>query len=123
MPATPWNACATAPPVSPEVATSTTSRWWRSRPNQAISRAINRAPKSLKASVGPWNNSSTEIPGATGTSGTGKSRASSHIRSSSGGGTAPPSTWPSTAEVIRGNDKARHPSHHEAGMGSSAAGT
>ena len=57
VPATPKNACATALPVSPDVATRTVSgaspllKW-------AISRAMTRAPTSLKANVGPWNSSS-----------------------------------------------------------------
>ena len=47
-----WKACATALPVSPEVAARTVSgslpRW-----SDAISRAITRAPTSLNAKVGP----------------------------------------------------------------------
>ncbi len=45
----PWNAFATALPVSPDVAVSTVT----SAPRAAISRAMTRAPTSLNASVGP----------------------------------------------------------------------
>ena len=49
---TPWNACATALPVSPEVADEHRERLAASC-SAAISRAITRAPTSLNASVGP----------------------------------------------------------------------
>src|SRR5437773_4753506 len=73
-----WKAAATAPPVSPEVATrmvSARSPWPRRRAKQA---ARKRAPKSLNAAVGPWNSSSTEsLPcPSRGTSGAGKLNAS-----------------------------------------------
>ena len=66
-----------AAPVSPEVATRTVIwmffEWdvmtWPMSP------AINWAPTSLKAWVGPWNNSKTWILGSTSTSGTGKLKA------------------------------------------------
>ena len=55
MLSSPWKAWATAAPVSPEVAV----RMVIGAPSLMRARhwAINRPPKSLKASVGPWNNS------------------------------------------------------------------
>ena len=53
---------ATAPPVSPEVATSivVNEDSFLLFTNSDIVEARKRAPKSLKAAVGPWNNSRTE---------------------------------------------------------------
>ena len=51
----PWNAWATAAPVSPDVAVKIVTFLFSL--NACKHLAIKRAPKSLKASVGPWNNS------------------------------------------------------------------
>ena len=59
MPALPWNAWATALPVSPEVATSTWMRVPSVATKASIAAARNCAPKSLKAQVGPWKSSSS----------------------------------------------------------------
>ena len=61
VPGRPKKACATALPVSPEVATSTV-RGVSSALRCAISRAMTRAPTSLKANVGPWKSSSAATP-------------------------------------------------------------
>ena len=64
MPLRRQKARATAPPVSPEVATSTTTRCppglARSRRSSSVAR--NEAPKSLNAQVGPWKSSSRTMP-------------------------------------------------------------
>ncbi len=58
-----WNADATAPPVSPDVATSMVRgldglSWWASFfTRYDMRRAMNLAPKSLNARVGPWKSS------------------------------------------------------------------
>src|ERR1700732_1721085 len=78
MPARSWKAAATAPPVSPEVATRMVSARSSAPRRRAKHAARKRAPKSLNAAVGPWNSSSTASrPSASsGTSGAGKSNAS-----------------------------------------------
>src|SRR3954462_4321415 len=48
-----WNAAATAPPVSPDVATSTVSGPAAGAHNRSREAARNLAPKSLNAQVGP----------------------------------------------------------------------
>src|SRR5262245_49632610 len=48
-----WNAAATAPPVSPDVATSTVSGREECAQRRASEAARKRAPKSLNAQVGP----------------------------------------------------------------------
>ena len=53
MPATLWNALATAEPVSPLVAVRMVSCWPSSRRKRPMSRAIMRAAKSLNDAVGP----------------------------------------------------------------------
>ncbi len=90
MPGRPWNAAATAPPVSPEVATRIVSVRRVSRCSRPRHAARKRAPKSLKAAVGPWKSSSTAASPsvASGTSGTGKSKASRTIAASSGASTS-----------------------------------
>ncbi len=75
----PTNAAATAPPVSPEVATRIVSRRGSARGMRSSVAARKRAPKSLNAAVGPWNSSSTDNgPAApcTSTTGAGKLNAS-----------------------------------------------
>ena len=52
-PSTPANPCATAPPVSPDVATITTARFPIELEKCPRQRLMNRAPTSLNASVGP----------------------------------------------------------------------
>jgi hypothetical protein len=74
-PSTPAMPAATAPPVSPEVATSTRARRrWRARA-RAHQRPRVRAATSLKARVGPWNSSSRKVASSSRRSGTGKSSA------------------------------------------------
>ena len=48
-----------APPVSPEVAATMVTRSPRAASTRSISRASSCMATSLKASVGPWNSSST----------------------------------------------------------------
>ena len=59
----PRNASIAAPPVSPEVAPTMVSRSLRCASVKSISRASNCIARSLKASVGPWNSSSTKPAG------------------------------------------------------------
>ena len=54
IPSTPEKPFATAPPVSPEVATKIVNLFWFKMEKDL---AKNLAAKSLKARVGPWNNS------------------------------------------------------------------
>src|SRR2546421_12791679 len=76
-----WKAAATAPPVSPEVATRSVSA--RSPPphRRAKQAARKRAPKSLNAAVGPSDSSSTASPPCPG-------------RATRGGGEVDPSAAP-----------------------------
>src|SRR5213082_2737129 len=103
-----WKAAATAPPVSPEVATrmvSGRSAPWRRQPKQP---ARKRAPKSLKAAVGPWNSSSTEsLPsGTSGTSGAGKSSASAASGASSRASGSPSMKGASSRPAMAGSPPA-----------------
>ena len=59
MPGTPWNAWATALPVSPEVAVRMTSEPSPRLTSRPSSRPIIRAAKSLNEAVGPWSRRST----------------------------------------------------------------
>src|SRR5690606_25847265 len=100
-PGWPWNAAATAAPVSPEVATRMVSGRSAPRRMRARQAARKRAPTSLNAAVGPWNSSSTWSPGvASGTSGTGKSSASAQIAASSGSSASPAKNGASSAVVV-----------------------
>ncbi len=74
MPGLRWKAAATAPPVSPDVATRMFSGREDSLRMRDSEAARKRAPKSLNAAVGPWNSSRTdsEPSGFTGFSGAGK---------------------------------------------------
>ena len=56
-------------PVSPDVAPTMVARWPRSASTWSISRPSSCMATSLKASVGPWNSSSTKRFGASCTSG------------------------------------------------------
>ena len=60
----PRNASTAAPPVSPDVATTMVVRSDVCCSTWSISRATNCIARSLKASVGPWNSSSTNRLGA-----------------------------------------------------------
>ena len=77
---------ATAPPVSPDVATSTTSSRSAPRLNWPSTAARKRAPMSLNASVGPWNSSRIDSPGSTATSGSGNESVCRTTASSSASG-------------------------------------
>src|SRR5579862_7391959 len=68
--ARPRNASTAAPPVSPDVATTMVVRSARFCSTWSISRARNCIARSLKASVGPWNSSSTNRLGPSWISGT-----------------------------------------------------
>src|SRR5205823_3677279 len=86
-----WKAAATAPPVSPEVATRMVSARSPRPRRRAKQAARKRAPKSLNAAVGPWNSSSTEsllCPGRA-TSGAGKLNASEASGANSGASGSP----------------------------------
>src|SRR5690606_14725209 len=100
-PGWPWNAAATAAPVSPDVATRMVSGCvcpWRIRASVA---ARKRAPTSLNAAVGPWNSSSTWSPGvASGFSGTGKSSASAQMAGSAGASASPSKNGASSEAVV-----------------------
>ena len=87
-PGTLKNPLATALPVSPEVATKIKISLSSLRCKYAISRAIKRAPKSLKANVGPWNNSSTNKSSLNGCNGASKSKASCTISRKAVSGTS-----------------------------------
>ena len=65
----PRKASMAAEPVSPEVAPTMVARAPRSARMWSITRARNCIATSLKASVGPWNSSSTKWLGAISTSG------------------------------------------------------
>src|SRR5690606_22265758 len=100
-PGWPWNAAATAAPVSPEVATRMVSGRSAPRRMRARQAARKRAPTSLNAAVGPWNSSRTWSPGvASGTSGTGKSSASAQIAGSSASSASPAKNGASSPAVV-----------------------
>src|SRR5690606_23203770 len=100
-PGWPWNAAATAAPVSPEVATRMVSGRSAPRRMRARQAARKRAPMSLNAAVGPWNSSSTWSFGvASGSSGTGKSKASAQIAGSSASSASPAKNGASSPLVV-----------------------
>ncbi|MNT77071.1 hypothetical protein D3C72_2161470 [compost metagenome] len=65
----PRKASMAADPVSPEVAPTMVARRPRSARIWSMMRLRNCIATSLKASVGPWNSSSTKWPGSNSTSG------------------------------------------------------
>ncbi len=116
-----WNAAATAPPVSPDVATricSCGSFGPRARPMQA---ARKRAPKSLNAAVGPWNSSSTlsRSSPVSGTRGAGKLKASFVMSGSFGSRRSPATNGAMKRAPMRGRSAAS-PNASTAARGHSA---
>ena len=108
MPGRPWNAAATAPPVSPEVATRIVSGFPDLCGRRANAAARKHAPTSLNAAVGPWKSSSTAasspLPsGVSGVSGTGKLNASATIASSSGASASPAKKGCSRRRAVSGS--------------------
>ena len=96
-----WNAAATAAPVSPDVATRIVSGLASLRRTRAMLAARKRAPKSLKAAVGPWNNSSTWSAGVpSARSGAGKSNASRQIDPSSPSRASPAKNGASSVAAV-----------------------
>lgn len=115
VPATLWKAEATAPPVSPDVATRTVSSSVSSLVRYAMRRAMNLAPKSLNASVGPWKSSRMLEVSVSGTSGASKLMASSTISLRSWSGMAPWKKFLATLNPSSGKLMARQFSQNESG--------
>src|SRR5690606_14908066 len=125
MPRRPWNAAATAPPVSPDVATRIVTGRAESSPTSGSARSIRaarkRAPTSLNAAVGPWNSSSTaSLPSTSGFSGTGKFNASRQIAGSSRSSGEPAKNGARTSAAISASVSPRTSSGVKRG---SASGT
>src|SRR6266404_4861305 len=110
IPGTLKNPCATALPVSPEVATNTVNCRSSPRTKYPISRAMNRAPKSLNASVGPWNSSRMCSPGDSETIFTGKLIASLTICHNNSSGTSGVANGFTTRKQTSVNGSARNSS-------------
>jgi len=88
-PGRPWNAAATAPPVSPDVATRMVSGRASPPRRRNMSAARKRAPTSLNAAVGPWKSSSTVVWPGRSRSGTAKVNASRQMSPSAGASSSP----------------------------------
>ena len=105
MPSTPRKPLATAEPVSPDVATSTLTCFLPSlRMKYCNSLAMNRAPTSLNASVGPWNSSSEYIFSSTFTAGVSKASVSQTMSLRAFSSTSSPKKACATWQAISWND-------------------
>ena len=123
MPGRLWNAWATAPPVSPEVAARMVSGAASLSRSADIMRAMKRAPMSLKACVGPWKSSSMWMPGSTSRRGTGKSSAPCTAWRRMLSATSRPSRWRATTKARSGNVRSARAARSSSGRGGTEAGT
>ena len=100
VPSIPKKPEATAPPVSPEVATKTVTFLGLCSLKYPIQRAIKRAPTSLNAMVGPWKSSRVAVLSLILFTGKSKQRVSATIFSNRASGMVPPTNGRITSTPI-----------------------